>query len=93
MDIQKNKTKNRRKKTSVSGSEMWNREPRALEIKTTQSRGAGEQGRKGAGGGTAGKKDGDRRKGGEGRGKKGRRRRLAQKGAFFGTSAEVKKNL
>lgn len=42
---------------------MWNRQPRALEIKTTQRK----QGRKGAGGGTAGKKDGDRRKGGEGK--------------------------
>lgn len=90
MDIQKNKTKNG-KKTSVSGSEMCrhagNREPHALEIKTTQRK------QRVKGGGTAGKKDGDRREGGEGREKKGRRRRLAQKGAFFGTSAEVKKNL
>lgn len=41
-----------------------NREPRALEIKTTQRK----QGRKG--GGLMEKKNGDRRKGGQGRGKK-----------------------
>lgn len=56
-----------------------NREPHALEIKTTQRK----QRVKGRGGGTAGKKDGDRREGGERREKKRETEKISTKRGFF----------